>query len=108
MSKNDDMVVNGKKIEDVDRYVYLEMMMTKDHDQVQENRTGMECIRRLNNIMRDKNVPMRLKRKAFSEWVLPVTTYGSETWSLSKNPTWETDHNPEKGGDNHGRSHPQG
>ena len=33
--------------------------------------------------MRDKNVPMRLKRKAFNECVLPVMTYGCETWSLS-------------------------
>ena len=33
--------------------------------------------------MRDKNVPMRLKRKALNECILPVMTYGCESWSLS-------------------------
>ena len=33
--------------------------------------------------MRDKSVRMRLKRKAFNECLLPVMTYGCETWSLS-------------------------
>ena len=33
--------------------------------------------------MRDKNVPMRLKRKAFNESILPVMIYGCETWWLS-------------------------
>ena len=32
----DDVIVNGKKIEEVDRYVYLRQIVTKDHDQVQE------------------------------------------------------------------------
>ena len=44
----DDVIVDGKKIEEVDRYVYLGQMVTKDLNQVQEmkkkNQTGMECI----------------------------------------------------------------
>ena len=44
----DNVIVNGKKIEEVDRYIYLGQMVTKDHDQVQEmkkeNWTGLECI----------------------------------------------------------------
>ena len=32
----DDVIVDGKKIEEVDRYVYLGQMVTKDHDKVQE------------------------------------------------------------------------
>ena len=31
-----DVIVDGKKIEEVDRYVYLGKMVTKHHDQVQE------------------------------------------------------------------------
>ena len=30
-----------------------------------------------------KNVPLRLKRKSFKEFIPPVMTYGCETWSLS-------------------------
>ena len=44
----DDVIVDGKKIEEVERYVYLRQMVTKDHDQVarneKENPTGMKCI----------------------------------------------------------------
>ena len=82
----DDVIVNGKKIEEVDRYVYLGQMVTKDHDQIQEMKRrigqGWSAFCKL-DIMRDKNVPMRLKRKAFNECVLPVMTYGCETWLLS-------------------------
>ena len=68
-------------------YVYLGQMVTKDHDQVQEmkRRIGQRwsAFCTLDNIMRAKNVPMRLKRKAFNECVLPVMSYGCETWSLN-------------------------
>ena len=33
--------------------------------------------------MGNKNVPKRLKRKAFNECILPAMIYGCETWSLS-------------------------
>ena len=83
----DDVIVDGKKIEEVDRCVYLGQMVTKDHDQVQEMKRrigqGWRAFCKLGNIMRDKNVPMRLKRKAFNECILPVMTYICEIWSLS-------------------------
>ena len=67
--------------------VYLGQMVTKDNDHVQdmkkENRTGWSLFCKLDNIMQDKNVPMRLKRKAFNECVLPVMAYGCKTWSIS-------------------------
>ena len=69
------------------RDVYLMEMVTKSHDQVQETKRrteqGWSAFCKLDNIMRDKNVPMRLKRKAFNECIFPVITYGCETWSLS-------------------------
>ena len=53
-------------------------MVTKDRDQVQEMKRrigqGWSAFCRL-DIMRDKNVSMRLTRKAFDECVLPVTIY---------------------------------
>ena len=80
------MIVNGKKIEEVDRYAYLGQMMTKNRDDVQEmkKRTSQRwsAFYKLDYIMRDKNVPMRLRRKIFNECILPLMTYGCETWSL--------------------------
>ena len=32
----DNVIVNGKKIEEVDRYVYLRQIVTMDHNQEQE------------------------------------------------------------------------
>ena len=82
----DDVIVDGWKIEEVDSYVYLGQMVTKDHDQIQEmkRRIGQRwsAFCKLDSIMQDKNVPMRLKRKAFNECILSVMTYGCETWSL--------------------------
>ena len=44
-ANKDDVIVDGEKIEEIDRYVYLGQMVTKDHGQVQEtkreNRTGI-------------------------------------------------------------------
>ena len=33
--------------------------------------------------MRNRNVPLWIKKKAHDECILPVLTYGSETWSIS-------------------------
>ena len=82
VNKND-VIVDGKKIEEVNEYICLEQMVTKDQDQVQEMKRrigqGWNTFCNLNNITLDKNVPMRLKRKAFNECVLPVMEYGCGT-----------------------------
>ena len=83
----DDVTVDEKKFEKVDRYIYLGQIVPKDHGQVQEMKRrigqGWRAFCKLDNIMEDKNVPMRLKRKAFNRCILSVMTYECETWSLS-------------------------
>ena len=83
----DDEIVDEKQIEQVKKYVYLGQTVTKDHDQVQEMKRrigeGWSAFCKLANTMRDKNVPIRLKSKACNDCILPVMTYGCETWSLS-------------------------
>ena len=78
----DNVIVDGKKIEEVNRYVYLWQMVTKDHDQVHEIKrkiaNGWSIFGKLESIMPDKNVSMRLKIKAFNEYVLPLMTYGCD------------------------------
>ena len=57
---NDDVIIDGKQIEEVDRCVYLGQIVIKDHDQVQEMKRrigqGWSAFCKLGN-MRDKNVP---------------------------------------------------
>ena len=83
----DDVTIDEKKIEEVDRCVYIGQIVTKFHDQVQEMtrriREDWSAFCKLDNIMWCKNVPMRLKRKALNEYMLPVMTNGCESWSLS-------------------------
>ena len=51
----DDVIVDGKKIEEFDRYVYLGQMVTKDHDHLQEMKRRIEqrwsAFFKLDNIM---------------------------------------------------------
>ena len=44
---------------------------------------GWGAFCKLDNIKRDKYAPMRLRWKAFNKCILPIMTYGCETWSLT-------------------------
>ena len=59
-------------------------MVSKGHDQAQEVKRrieqGWSVFCKLDNIMRYKNVSMRLKRKACNKRILPVMTHASTTY----------------------------
>ena len=44
---------------------------------------GWNALGRQHNIM-EINITLTLKRKVYNQYILPVLTYGSETWSLMK------------------------
>ena len=44
---------------------------------------GWVAFGKVNNIMRSRKASMKIKSKVFNEYVLPVMTYGSETWALT-------------------------
>ncbi len=44
---------------------------------------GWAAFGKVGNIMRSRKASMKIKRKVFNEYVLPVMTYGSETWALT-------------------------
>ena len=39
---------------------------------------------RYKDMLTDKNIPMSLRRRMFNQCILTTMTYGSETWSLTK------------------------
>ena len=82
------MIVDGKKIEEVDSCVYLGQIVTKDHDQVQEMnrriRQGWSAFCKL-DVMRHIYVQIKLKRKAFNDCILPIMAYGFENWLHNNN-----------------------
>ena len=81
-----DININGRKIKEVDNYIYLSQ--TKDHEQEQELKhrigLGWTAFGKLDSIMKNKSNPLTLKTKVYNECILPVIMYGSKTWSLSK------------------------
>ena len=85
--------------------------MTKNHDHVEElnkiTGQGWSAFCKLDNIMRQKNAPMRLKAEDFNDCILSIMTYHCKTWSLSKHPSSEAGHKPKEDREKYGRSHPQ-
>jgi exonuclease III len=82
------ITVDGNVIEEVDSYVYLGKTVTQDGDLLPEVKRrialGWAAFGRVDNIMKSRTTSMKIKQKVFNEYVLPVMTYGSETWALNK------------------------
>ncbi|KAI8522203.1 hypothetical protein Bbelb_019570 [Branchiostoma belcheri] len=81
------VLVNGVEIEVVDSYIYLGKKITHDGSILPEIKRritlGWAAFGRVDNIMRSKKASVRLKRNVFNQYILPVMTYGSETWALT-------------------------
>ena len=79
--------VDGKAIEEVEKYVYLGKTVSRDGDLMPEIKRGITlgwaAFNRVDNIMRSRKASMQIKKEVFNEYVLPVMTYGSETWALT-------------------------
>ena len=79
--------IQGEALERVDEYVYLGQLIQTNPSLEQEVkrriRLGWSAVGKQGNILRG-SLPLCLKRKVFNQCVLPVMTYGSETWTLTK------------------------
>ena len=84
----DQIKVSGKKIEEVENYIYLGKMVTSNGDIMPEIKRritlGWAAFSKVYDLMRSKKTSIEIKRRIFNEYILPVMTYGSETWSLSE------------------------
>ena len=81
------ITVNGETIKEFDSYVYLGKTVTKDDDLLPEIgkriTLGWAAFGKVDNIMRSRKASMKIKRKIHDEYILPVMTYGCETWALN-------------------------
>ena len=81
------ITVNGETVKKVDTYVYLRKMVTKDFDLIPEIKKRITicwaAFGKVDNIMRSRKESMKIKRKIHDEYILPVMTYGYETWALN-------------------------
>ena len=81
----ENITVDGTNLEIVDHYIYLGQLIHISGSLLPEInrriRAGWIAFGR-NNIIFKSRMPLYLKKKAFDQCILPVLTYGCETWNL--------------------------
>ena len=75
----------AEAVEVVNDYVYLGQVVTPDDEAeiVRRIRMGWSAFGRHSQIM-NGGLPLSLKKKVYDSCILPVLTYGAETWRLTK------------------------
>ena len=84
---NEKITVNNEEIEHVTENIYLRQLISTD------NCMKKELERRITNtwkrfwslkeVMKDKDMPMAVKKKAYEICVKPCLLYGCQTWALT-------------------------
>ena len=84
----DRIVIENEEIEKVDQYKYLGQTVKLENHTREEVmiriKAGWSCFGRYKNILCDQELPMSLRRKMYNQCVIPTMTYGSETWTTTK------------------------
>ena len=79
--------IDGGFFEEVHEYNYLGQIIHTEPSHEKEIRRrislGWAAFNKYGDVMKSK-LPVCLKRKVYNQCVLPVLTYGSETWGLTK------------------------
>lgn len=80
--------VLGQQVKKVNSYVYLgqELTLGKANQELEINHRihlGWAAYGKMRHVF-SSNLPLKLKTKVYMECILPVTTYGCETWVLTK------------------------
>lgn len=82
------IIINGIPIEYVKEYTYLGQQISTNDIMSKEIDTRIgnawRCYWRLKDIMKNKEIKMSVKSKLYNTCVLPVLTYGCQTWALTK------------------------
>lgn len=86
-SKEIDVMVDGNRIEYVKDYIYLGQIISPNDEMTKEiNRRiarGWRKYWSLKEIVKSKDLGNHIKKKTFETCILPVLTYGCETWSTT-------------------------
>jgi hypothetical protein len=80
--------VNGKILEQVDKYVYLGHLITEDGRCDQEIRRRIEIARaafiNMKNILTSRKVDMETRKRLIRCYIISTFLYASETWTIHK------------------------
>lgn len=87
-TKTYNITFDNEKIEYVEEYVYLgQLISPSDTMQKEIDRRIANTWKRywsLSEIMKNKDMPMKDKRKVYNTCILPCLIYGCQTWALTK------------------------
>ena len=85
---NEKIFIEGTEIEKVESYKYLGQTISMENRTLEEVlmriKMGWSVFYKYREIFLDKDLPICLKRKVFNQCVIPTLSYGSQTWSLTK------------------------
>ncbi len=80
------IMIGNEAVELMEEYTYLGQMVSANPAHEKEIRRigmGWRAFDRQSLVM-NSNLPLSLKKKVYNQCILPVLTYGSETWHLTK------------------------
>jgi len=82
------ITVQGIDIETVDSYIYLGKRISLKNDTPGEvnRRIQLAWVKfgKLDFIFRDQDLPISLKKQVFNQCIIPVLSYGAETWTTTR------------------------
>ena len=85
--KGRSITIQGNKIEEVDNYIYLGKRISLNSETAGEVKRriqlGWAKFGKLSFIFRDEDLPTSLKKQVFNQCIIPVLSYGSETWTTT-------------------------
>ena len=81
-------MIDARQLEEVAEYRYLGRLITSsneiDKEIDQTITSGWRRFGEYSHFLKDKKIPICLKRKIMDTVILPVMTYRAETWTLTK------------------------
>ena len=83
--------IDGVTLEEVEEYKYLGKLLTPRNEisaEINQRVTaGWRRFGQYSQFLKEKNIPISLKRKIMDTVILPALTYGAETWALTDHQT---------------------
>ena len=83
------ITINNRPVEKVESYIYLgqKIEITRNNltaDLSRRISLAWSAFGRMQDVFKS-DIPNTIKARVFDQYVLPVLTYGTETWALNKN-----------------------
>ena len=89
--KNTKIEIEDTELEKVDHYIYLgqriSMRPSKEEEIKRRITLGWQAFGRASSTFKNNKIPLILKRRVYNQCILPIVTYGAETWNLTKRQT---------------------